>query len=130
VSIVLRVILFRIFMGFLFKNSFTTVAAKVIGFIFVVMYYCKLLVHFNTANRVNRHQFEHLHVSIYIYPSAIIFNFFIKSKCENILEFFRPFFIYIVINVSGCSIITYTEISRINLWGYLLTQLSHINDLE
>jgi hypothetical protein len=86
----------------------------------VVMYYCKLLVHFNTANRVNRHQFEHWHVSIYVYPSAIIFNFFYKSKCENILRSFG-LSLYIVINVSGCSIIMYTEISRINLWGsYLL----------
>jgi hypothetical protein len=72
------VILFGIFARFLFKDSSTTVAAKVIRFILMAMHYCKFLIHFNTADRVNRHHFEHLHISIYIYRSAIIFIIFFE----------------------------------------------------
>ncbi len=76
VSIVQRVILFRIFARFLCKDSSTTVTAKIISFIFVAMCYCKFLVHFNTANRVNRHYFELLRISIYIYRCSVLFIIF------------------------------------------------------
>ena len=47
--------LFRVFSGFPDENPFTTFRTKIVNIAFIIIVYSKLLIHFNSTYRINRH---------------------------------------------------------------------------